>query len=210
MIGCPAEPMYRDHLSATWMRSLVRYVRSITPLAGPGMKRHVTPNGTILTPAPSKGGKASFVSATPGCWQLADASREATTTDATTGETSATTEVYPTLINRYYSVGEIAAHMDEDVEIDLSDFILQGELQDDEEYTAADRPFICLEVLARPPEPEGGNESVRIVAFKDWSELVEAQRNLSVVVKPLYKLSHYGTIVVDYRNMPQMQMTEVV
>ena len=145
-----------------------------------------------------------------GCWKIAYASRSFTTTDATTGGTTTTTEVYPTLINRYYSVGEIAAHMDEDAEIDLSDFILQGELSEGQAYTADDKPYICLEVLARPPEPEGGNESVRIVAYKDWSELVEAQRDLSVVVKPLYKLSHYGTIVVDYRNMPQMQMTEVV
>ena len=206
MIGCPAEPMYRDHLSATWMRSLVRYVRSITPLAGPGMKRHVTPNGTILTPAPAKGGKASFAAGAPGCWQLADASREATTTDATTGETSTTTEVYPTLINRYYSVGEIAAHMDEAVEIDLSDFILQGELGEGEEYTAADRPYICLKAPAR----YGDSAVLDIVGYKTFDAVAAAQLDTAYVIKPLYQLSHYGAIVVDFRNMPGLQNAEIM
>ena len=48
MILPPIEPGPGDRVSATWMRKFVRYVRSIAPIAGPGLKSSVTPNGTIL------------------------------------------------------------------------------------------------------------------------------------------------------------------
>ena len=49
MRTCPAEPSAGDRISASWMRELVRYIRSITPLAGPGVKLSTGPNGTILS-----------------------------------------------------------------------------------------------------------------------------------------------------------------
>ena len=141
-----------------------------------------------------------------GCWKIAYASRSSTTTDATTGETSTTTEVYPTLINRYYSVGEIAAHMDEAVEIDLSDFILQGELGEGEAYTADDKPYICLKAPAR----YGDSAVLEIVGYKTFDAVAAAQLDTAYVIKPLYQLSHYGAIVVDFRNMPGLQNAEIM
>lgn len=49
MRTCPAEPSPGDRISASWMRDLVRYIRSIAPVAGPGIKTRATPNGTHLS-----------------------------------------------------------------------------------------------------------------------------------------------------------------
>lgn len=57
MITPPTEPNPGERISASWMRNLVRYVRAITPVSGPGVKVVRTPNGTMLSadqPRPSK------------------------------------------------------------------------------------------------------------------------------------------------------------
>lgn len=51
MSTLPAEPSFKDKISASWMRDLLRYVRSITPVAGPGMKVSRGPNGTVFSSA---------------------------------------------------------------------------------------------------------------------------------------------------------------
>lgn len=51
MSSLPAEPSFKDKISASWMRDLLRYVRSLTPVAGPGMKVSRGPNGTVFSSA---------------------------------------------------------------------------------------------------------------------------------------------------------------
>lgn len=193
-------PIVGTPLTPSVIKQIHTAVRRYMPIAGNGIRTSVTAGGTIISviPAPARNVRGS-ASPDMSCWKIAYASRSSTTTDETT-------EVYPTLVNRYYSVGEVAAHMDEDVEIDLSDFILQGELQDDEEYTAADRPFICLKASAR----YGDSTAPEIVGYKTFDAVTAAQSDTAYVIKPLYQLSHYGAIVVDFRNMPGLQLAEVM
>lgn len=180
--------------------------KSILPWAVPVTRALNAFGDKVGATARNERDRRGSASSDMGCWKIAYASRSSTTTDATTGGTTTTTEVYPTLVNRYYSVGEIAAHMDEDVEIDLSDFILQGELGEGEEYTAADRPFICLKAPAR----YGDSAVLEIVGYKTFDAVAAAQLDTAYVIKPLYQLSHYGAIVVDFRNMPGLQNAEIM
>ena len=56
MINPPIEPSAGDRVSATLLRSLVRYIRATRPIAGPGLRQRVTPNGTHLSCYLPRGG----------------------------------------------------------------------------------------------------------------------------------------------------------
>lgn len=138
-----------------------------------------------------------------GCFRLVMKSKDESRQD---GDVKVT---YLSVENRYFSIGEVSHHMAEEPEINLYDFINQGNLPDGQEYTAEDKPFICLKVGANVveygefPEPE-------IVAYKDFGEVTAAQRDTGFVVRPLYKLTHAGAVAVDFRTMPHVQMVEVI
>lgn len=48
-MDCPKELSARDRLGATWLNGLVRFVRSLRLIQGPGVKLTRTPNGTIIS-----------------------------------------------------------------------------------------------------------------------------------------------------------------
>lgn len=49
IMDCPKELSARDRLGATWLNGLVRFVRSLRLIQGPGVKLTRTPNGTIIS-----------------------------------------------------------------------------------------------------------------------------------------------------------------
>lgn len=188
MITPPVEPSSGDRISASWMRSFVRYVRAIRPIAGPGVKSSVTPNGTILScPKPRSVAKSTD----NGCWNIVAGERDG--------------ENVRQFGNQFYEDGE---HNLNELELEdaVEDFVCQGELDEGEEYTATDRPFVCLKV----PATTDSDEDPELNGYKTIEELQEAQKDALYVVKPLYKFTHDGGIKVDFRNCPTLQVGEVL
>lgn len=199
MRTCPAEPSAGDRISASWMRELVRYIRSITPLAGPGIKLSAGPNGTTLSCVQAK---ASKVSPSPdmGCWKIISSTREEE------GENEGETLEKPVRVfaNQYYLDGEVLRQLE--LEDAVEDFVCQGELGEGEEYSAADTPFVALKV----PATTNSTGEPALVGYKTLAELQTAQSDAAWVVKPLYKLTHDGSVAVDFRNCPALQAAEIL
>lgn len=195
----PAEPSAGDRISANWMRELVRYIRSITPLAGPGIKLSAGPNGTTLSCVQAK---ASKVSASPdmGCWKIISSTREEESEND--GET--VEKPVRVFANQYYLDGEVMHELE--LEDAVEDFVCQGELGEGEEYTAADKPFVALKV----PATTNSTGNPALVGYKTLAELQSAQSDVAWVVKPLYKLTHDGSVAVDFRNCPALQVAEIL
>lgn len=95
----PPAPSPGDRVSATLLRELIRYIRASTPIAGPGLKSRVSPNGTILSVAAKASKTAAAVD--KGCWRIVAESIEA----ETGGETATATIHY--IDRQYYQVGGI-------------------------------------------------------------------------------------------------------
>lgn len=199
MRTCPAEPSAGDRISASWMRELVRYIRSITLLAGPGIKLSAGPNGTTLSCVQAK---ASKVSASPdmGCWKIISSTREED------GENEGETVEKPVRVfaNQYYLNGEVLHELA--LEDAVEDFVCQGELGEGEEYTADDKPFVALKV----PATTNSTAEPALIGYKTLAELQVAQNAVAFVVKPLYKFTHDGSVAVDFRNCPALQVAEIL
>lgn len=191
-------PVKGQPARASWGAALTSRVNELCAMApARGLARDgLTGSGYEALPQNHRERRTAY---SPGCWNIC-------IKKSGEGESQ---KVYTSLENRYYSIGEVTAHMDEDVEINLDQYINQGELAEGEEYTNGDRPFIAIKAAAAPddtglfPEPE-------IVAYKTFEEMAEAQGNTAFVVRPIYKLSHIGKVVVDFRSMPHLQLVEVL
>lgn len=198
MISAPIAPSSGDKISASWTRALVNYVRAIKPIAGPGIRTFETPNGTILS-CPVKPRPAAK-SDDHGCWNIS-------TDTKTVSGTEKTVHVF---VNQYYMSGEHKLN-ELQLEATVEDFVLQGSLEngngEDEDYTEADRPFVCLRVPATAIAPDS---PPALVGYKTIAEVQAAQRDVSYVVRPLYKFDHYGRVLVDFRNCPSLQVAEAL
>lgn len=91
----PPAPSPGDRVSATLLRELTRYIRASTPIAGPGLKSRVSPNGTILSVA--AGGRGRSAAADKGCWRIV----------AETVEAEGATGTVHYIDRQYYQVGGI-------------------------------------------------------------------------------------------------------
>ncbi len=196
MIICPREPSADDNVSATWVRELVRYVRAITPLPGPGVKTQRTPNGTHLScsPAARRGG----ASGNNGCWKIVNDSRNETVDN----ETVATT--VRVFANQYYLDGECLHSLE--LTDAVEDFVCQGELAEGEEYTEEDKPYVCLKV----PSTTDTTTQPTLEGYKELSDLQSAMQDPAFVIVPLYKFTHSGSVDVDFRNCPEVQVGEAL
>ncbi len=199
MISAPIAPSSGDKISATWMRSLVNYVRAIRPIAGPGVHTRETPDGTILT-CPIKPRPAAKPT-DRGCWNIVADMREEG------GEAEGETVQNPVRVfaNQFYLTGNVVLQELELV-VAVEDFVGQGALDEGEEYTAADRPFVALKV----PATTDSTEEPMLDGYKSIDELIEAQNDPAYVVKPLYKFTHDGGIKIDFRNCPSLQVAEML
>ncbi len=135
-----------------------------------------------------------------GCWKIVSGTREEE------GETEGETIEKPVRVfaNQYYLDGEVLHELD--LEDTVEDFVCQGELSEGEEYTAADKPFVALKV----PATTNSTGEPALVGYKTLAELQTAQSAITWVVKPLYKLTHDGSVAVDFRNCPALQVAEIL
>lgn len=135
-----------------------------------------------------------------GCWKIISSTREED------GENEGETVEKPVRVfaNQYYLNGEVLHELA--LEDAVEDFVCQGELGEGEEYTAADKPFVALKV----PATTNSTEEPALVGYKTLAELQAAQNAAAGVVKPLYKLTHDGSVAVDFRNCPALQVSEIL
>ena len=183
----PAEPFPGDKITADLIRELIRCVRERQLIVAPGYSLSVGPNGTKIKIDPPKAAN----DADTGCWNIISSERDG--------------EPVSQFGNQFYIDGE---HNLTELELEdaVQDFVCQGELDDDEEYTANDRPFVCL----KAPATVGSEETPTLEGYKSIGELQEAQTDVAYVIKPLYKFTHDGAIKVDFRNCPTLQVAEVL
>ena len=136
------------------------------------------------------------VSPDMGCWKIISSTREEK------GET--VEKPVRVFANQYYLDGEVLHELNLDDAVE--DFVCQGELGNGEEYTAADKPFVALKV----PATTNATGEAALIGYKTLAEMQTAQSDVAWVVKPLYKLTHDGSIAVDFRNCPALQVSEVL
>ena len=131
-----------------------------------------------------------------GCWNIMP----------TTREEGGETIVLPGRVfgNQFYLMGEVLVELE--LEDAVEDFVCQGELEEGEDYTENDLPFVALKVPATTPSTE---EPV-LAGYKTVEELQSAQNVQGYVVKPLYKFTHNGSVAVDFRNCPSLQAEEML
>ena len=130
-----------------------------------------------------------------GCWTISSSTRE----EEVEGETVNTP--VRVFANQYYLDGEVIHELE--LEDAVEDFVCQGELEEGEEYTEDDRPYVALKV---PASTDGGDATLE--GYATLSDLQAAQNDVAYVVKPLYKFTHSGSVAVDFRNCPALQVTE--
>ena len=135
-----------------------------------------------------------------GCWKIVSDMREEE------GENEGETVEKPVRVfaNQYYLDGEVMRQLE--LEDAVEDFVCQGELGEGEEYTSADKPFVALKV----PATTNSIGNPALVGYKTLAELQTAQSDVAWVVKPLYKLTHDGSVAVDFRNCPALQVAEIL
>jgi hypothetical protein len=135
-----------------------------------------------------------------GCWKIVSNTREETGEN----EGEAVQNTVRIFANQFYLQGEVLHELELDDAVE--DFVCQGELDDGEEYTAADKPYVALKV----PATTNSTGEPALVGYKTLAELQTAQSDAAWVVKPLYKLTHDGSVAVDFRNCPALQVAEVL
>ena len=131
-----------------------------------------------------------------GCWKIVVGSRT-----ENEGEEDEATVPVRVFANQYCLAGEILHEFE--LEAAVEDFVCQGELGEGEEYTAADRPYIALKISATT-----GVSDAELVGYETLADLQADQTDFAYAIKLLYKLTHDGSIAVDFRNCPAFQFTE--
>lgn len=189
MMTLPPAPHPGDRVSANLLRKIIAFLRAATPLQGPGILLSRGPNGTVISATAAVAMKAT--SPDCGCWRIVSSRRD-----------NKPVRIFG---SRYYQIGgSIREHHPETPEA-LEDFILQGELEEGEEYTEEDKPWIAFRI----PASVGGTDAPTVVGYKDLDELVVAQSDLRFIVKPLYKLSHDGSVLCDFRSIIDLGAWEI-
>lgn len=193
-------PIVGTPLTPSVIKQINTAVRRFMPIAGNGIRTSVTAGGTIISviPAPARNVRGS-ASPDMGCWKIVGATREEE------GEGETVEKAVHVFANQFYIDGE---HNLTELELDdaVEDFVCQGELGDGEEYTADDKPFVALKVSVI----YGDTTSPELVGYKTLAELRTAQNDTAFVIKPLYKFTHDGAVAVDFRNVPCVQVAEVL
>lgn len=194
----PPAPSPGDRVSATLLRELIRYIRASTPIAGPGLKSRVSPNGTILSVAAKASKTAAAVD--KGCWRIV-----AETISVETGGETATTTVHY-IDRQYFQVGGT---------------LFEGaDRTTMESLVEANTPFIAAKIYAT-----GGEPSAHLVGYADFASLQADSLDRTFSLIPLYELEpppepEEGeeeddaaptkiAVKVDFRAMPLVQAFEL-
>lgn len=107
--------------------------------------------------------------------------------------------------NQFYEDGELMLH-ELQLEDAVEDFVGQGEPEEGEEYSSADLPFVAL----KTPTSVNSIVPTELVGFASLAELQAAQVDFSMSIRPLYKFRHDGSVAVDFRNCPKIQVAEAL
>ncbi len=125
-----------------------------------------------------------------GCWKIVGGTREE--------------EPVRLFGNQYYAAREVLHQTELDDAVE--DFVCQGELGEDEEYTEDDLPYVALKI----PATAGSTEEPQLVGYKTFRELVAEQKDPAYVIRALYKFWHDGSVAIDFRNCQMIQVAEFV
>lgn len=185
MIMLPPPPGPGDRISVTFIRDVLRYIRSITPIQGPGVRLSSTPNGTVFTADAQARGKSSVVP--KGCFAIALYTPE----DAESPEDS-----YLAVLNRYYRRGHILFELEADVPPAI------------DELVSTSKPLLALVSTMDVGDPD-----VTMKSFTDYNELKNESLDESKAVTPLYLCrfsdeGKYAGIEVDFRDIPVFDASE--
>lgn len=168
----------KDDLSATYMRRLVRYVRSITPIQGPGIMLARGPNGTVFSGNPCEKKPVS---------KRADVGRFAIVWKRDPDVPSA--PAVRTMVNCYFDVGGKTYLID--------DIPFPPPAGAESDY------YYALVINAVGTSVVGYVET-----YRTFLELQNAQSDRIRYVVPLYKIATDGTVLVDFRVGPSAIMGE--
>ena len=189
MITYPRVLKGNEKLTATWLRELIDCIRRITPVAGPGLKSRTGPNGTILS-CINRQSVPQAATRDLGCYRIKEMKREG--------------EAVHVFGNPYVMVGGVLEQHEVDTVVEdlLTD---AGETAEDNEDAEVDEEtgtvkfklYLALRILAAPPaeddpetdEDETEDNEARIVAYANFEELTEAQRDATHHTIPLYLLN---------------------
>lgn len=212
----PREMRQGDVVSATEYNRLVRSLRRLALIQGPGVLLSSRPNGTVVSLADTPRAAPSAITALS-CWNIVPKDPE--------------TKSYGTLAdltfgNRYYKQGGIpdvagdgalpdegASGTPEDVVSYYADLTT-----DDASAPTLKKPFLALKV------PTNLSVELAIAGYENYSALMAASRNLDYVLVPLYEFgvsslpieggsNTYAVRIyakTDLRNMPGAQMVEAL
>ena len=203
----PPEPNAGDKITADIIREIIRAIKERTVIKGPNYSTADSPNGLVLKfdiPKATGSGMADH-----GCWRIAWGKRGENDGVEDDGEDeSGETSPVRLFKNQYYSDGEVVHHLN--LTDAVEDFVCQGEPEEGEEYTEADKPYVALVVPATAGDNYGGNNQAEpaLEGYATLADMVDAQKDPSTVVFPLYKFSHGGAVIVDFRDCPELQVAE--
>ena len=196
----PPAPSPGDRVSATLLRELTRYIRASTPIAGPGLKSRVSPNGTILSVAPQASKAAA--AADKGCWRIV----------AETVEAVGATGTVHYIDRQYYQVGGILQKGNDRTTM--------------ESLVEANTPFVAARISHGSGSADVHNwYGVQIRGYESFEDMQDDSQDRRWSVIPLYELklpdrsgesegagqSSPPPIVVvqDFRAIPLIQAFEM-
>jgi len=209
MINPPIEPSAGDRVSATWLRGLVRYVRATRPIAGPGLRQRVTPNGTHLScvATTGRGGK------TPPdltCFRIAGLKY--------TESSGTTSAVEVRLANLFYRIAGKTYELEVPESAGADSGLGEGDsgLGEEEPETLDPEPGTLTItsnsdefVIALRCEVTDGSEtpSAEIVTLPSIAQLQTAEQDRDYYHDPLWLFRDWSP-AVDLRSAPRFIMTE--
>lgn len=183
MIDFPREVREGDKISATEFNKVVRLLRQLYPIQGPGIRLSASPNGTVFTadvPAAQAAAPLSVNAVTgAGCYALVEVE------ETQNGETV----INKYLANQYYVDGAV-----------LKSTNFTDPLNSETQYGK----FLAVRV------PMTASGSVTLEAYDTYGDMHDASLNRAYVILPLYQLDANGGIVCDFRNAPRVQAVEVL
>lgn len=203
MIGTIPSPVSGGDLQASWAQKVTDACNAANGYSHSGTLVRDGAGAFGNAPLPVNQRNRRYQAKDLGCFRIVTKQRSEETQEGTV------IKEYQSIDNRFYSVGELVRHMEEEIDIDLDDLINQGDKPAGQDYSDDDKPFICL-VVAANPDTASDFQKPRILGYHDFEEMAEAQHDTSIVVQPLYKLTHEGAVAIDFRTMPHLQVVEVI
>lgn len=196
MINPPVEPSAGDRVSATWLKALLRYVRATRPVAGPGIRSRVTPNGTHLSCSVVPGKRRAGGDLT--CFRIAGV--EYTESNGTISA------VEVKLANLFYRIDGKTYELEVPESGGSSQESEEGE---EEEGVITITSNFDEFVIALRCEVTDGSEtpSAELVTLQSIAQLQTQERNRNYYHDPIWLFRDFAP-AVDLRTAPRMIMTE--